>query len=211
MSSGVTSIQSQFNLNADKPSIERVYEFENFRLDAAHLMLYQGTEVVALAPKVIETLLALVERHGELVSKEEMMKRLWADSFVEDANLTQNIYLLRKMLGKGADGRDLIETFRRRGYRFTGQIKGISTDLPETDAAVEQNSARQTVRDGGDNRRNAYNSLAVLPLTNESGDETIEYLSDGITESIINRLSQISQLRVLARNTVFSYNRTFAF
>jgi Tol biopolymer transport system component/DNA-binding winged helix-turn-helix (wHTH) protein len=136
MSSGLTSIESQFNLNADKSNFESSYEFENFRLDGSILMLYRDDEAVALAPKVIETLLALVERRGEIVSKEEMMKRLWADAFVEDANLTQNIYLLRKTLGKGSDGRDLIETFRRRGYRFNGEIKA-SADETDKSALAE--------------------------------------------------------------------------
>ena len=202
MSSGLTSIESQFNLNADKSNSESSYEFENFRLDGAILMLYRDDEAVALAPKVVETLLALVERRGEIVSKEEMMKRLWADAFVEDANLTQNIYLLRKTLGKGRDGRDLIETFRRRGYRFNGEIAENSDGAENKSASGERqiSSAANT----------EFNSLAVLPLTNESDDPNAEYLSDGITESIINRLSQISTLRVVARNTVFQYKNKAA-
>ena len=202
MSSGLTSIESQFNLNADKSNSESSYEFEDFRLDGSILMLYRDDEAVALAPKVVETLLALVERRGEIVSKEEMMKRLWADAFVEDANLTQNIYLLRKTLGKGHDGRDLIETFRRRGYRFNGKIAENSDGAENKSASGERqiSSAANT----------EFNSLAVLPLTNESDDPNAEYLSDGITESIINRLSQISTLRVVARNTVFQYKNKAA-
>lgn len=137
MSSDLTSIESQFNLNASKSNFESRYEFGNFRLDGAILMLYRDGEAVALAPKVVETLLALIERRGEIVSKDEMMKRLWADAFVEDANLTQNIYLLRKTLGKTPDGRDLIETFRRRGYRFNGEIC-----RPSNGDATEKSSAR---------------------------------------------------------------------
>lgn len=205
MSSGTTSIQSQFNLNPDKPNDERIYEFEDFRLDGAHLMLYREMKAVALAPKVVETLLALVERRGEIVSKTKMMERLWKDAFVEDANLTQNIYLLRKTLGKGSDGRDLIETFRRRGYRFTGQIKEAAFDLHETVAENSYGASRIAGNKSADDLPNTYQSLAVLPLTNESADANAEYLCDGITESIINRLSQISKLRVVARNTVFRY------
>jgi DNA-binding winged helix-turn-helix (wHTH) protein len=123
MSLNPKSIESQFNLNEANSNLESIYEFENFSLDAARMMLYEKGREVGLAPKVVETLLALIERRGEIVSKQEMMNRLWADSFVENANLTQNIYLLRKTLGKGADGRDLIETFRRRGYRFNGEVK----------------------------------------------------------------------------------------
>ena len=123
MSSDVNSIYSQRNLNEAKRSSGEIYEFEDFRVDAVRLMLYRQGEPVALKPKVIETLVALVERSGDVISKEELMNRLWADSFVEESNLTQNIYLLRKTLGNAADGKPLIETFRRRGYRFNGQIK----------------------------------------------------------------------------------------
>lgn len=86
-------------------------------------MLYQNSKTISLKPKVVETLVALVERRGEVISKDELMNRLWADSFVEESNLTQNIYLLRKTLGNCADGRPFIETFSRRGYRFNGEIK----------------------------------------------------------------------------------------
>src|SRR5215203_271215 len=199
VSSQLTSIQSQFNINADNPSGGSIYEFEDFRLNAADLMLYRGERPVALAPKVVETLLALIERRSEIVSKSEMMNRLWADSFVADANITQNIYLLRKTLGRSADGRELIETFLRRGYRFTGEIKNPATEIRESAARAPQ-AEKQIESD-------LFDSLAVLPFTNESADETAEYLSDGITESIISRLSQLEDFRVVARNTVFRYKK----
>lgn len=128
MSSDVTSNLSQRNINSANSFVEGIYEFDRFRLDAPHRMLYENNQPVQLAPKVVETLIALVERRGEVVSKDELMARLWKDSFVEESNLTQNIYLLRKTLGKGAGGRDLIESFRRRGYRFNGQIKEVQAE-----------------------------------------------------------------------------------
>ena len=206
MSSDISSIYSQDNINSSNLNGDGIYEFENFRLDAVHLMLYKEKKPITLAPKVIETLLALVERSGEVVSKDEMMDRLWHDSFVEESNLTQNIYLLRKTLGKGADGRDLIETFRRRGYRFTGKIKNLTSEKTETVASekildLETGETEKTVKAAS----NFFDSLAVLPLKNESNDETVEYLCDGITESIINRLSQLKNLRVVASHTVFRY------
>ena len=100
ISSGNFSIISQQNLTAPKSQNKRVYEFEGFRLDTEHLMLYKNGDAMPLKPKAVETLMALVERTGEIVSKEQLMKRLWADSFVEEANLTQNIYLLRRTLGE---------------------------------------------------------------------------------------------------------------
>lgn len=123
MSSDKSSIVSQQNLTGGNRENDSTYAFEDFRLDAAHLMLYRGSRVVSLKPKVVETLVALVERGGEVVGKDELMDRLWANSFVEESNLTQNIYLLRKTLGHREDGRPFIETFARRGYRFNGEIR----------------------------------------------------------------------------------------
>ncbi len=130
MSLSKSSIFSQQNLTAPNLLNDCIYEFEDFRLDAAHLMLYKGSATVSLKPRVVETLVALIERRGEVVGKGELMNRLWADSFVEESNLTQNIYLLRKTLGKCADGRPFIETFSRRGYRFNGTIE-IQNQTPE--------------------------------------------------------------------------------
>ncbi|HTH36424.1 MAG TPA: winged helix-turn-helix domain-containing protein [Pyrinomonadaceae bacterium] len=114
---------SQQNLTEANSKNNCTYEFEDFRLDVKHLMLYRGARTVSLKPKAIETLVALVERRGEVVSNAELMDLLWADSFVEESNLTQNIYLLRKSLGNCADGRPFIENFSRRGYRFNGELK----------------------------------------------------------------------------------------
>jgi Tol biopolymer transport system component/DNA-binding winged helix-turn-helix (wHTH) protein len=99
------------------------YEFGPFRVDAGQRLLFREGRPVPLAPKVVETLLALVERGGLLVTKDELMARLWPDAFVEESNLTQNVFLLRKALGEGADGTRYIETVPRRGYRFTGEIR----------------------------------------------------------------------------------------
>lgn len=113
----------------DKSRSDNIYEFEDFHLDAAHLLLYQNGRQISLAPKVVETLLALVERHGEVLSKDELMEIVWADSIVEESNLSQNLYLLRKILNETADGKPLIETLKRRGYRFNGDVLCIE---PET-------------------------------------------------------------------------------
>ena len=123
MSSGESSINSQQNFTARNPTRSCVYEFQDFRLDAAHLMLYKNGTTVSLKPKVVETLVALIERCGEVVSKDELMQRLWPDSFVEEANLSQNIYLLRKTLGNCGDGEPVIKTFWRRGYRFNCKVR----------------------------------------------------------------------------------------
>lgn len=123
MSLDLISNKHQNNLKEVKSSDSAVYEFEDFRLDATHLMLYRNGEEISLTPKQVETLLALVERSGEILSKEFLMERLWANAFVEESNLNQNIYVLRKTLGETSDGKPMIETLRRRGYRFNGELK----------------------------------------------------------------------------------------
>src|SRR2546426_6797388 len=99
--------------------IKRFYQFGTFRIDTANRLLLCNGEPVPLKAKAVETLLLLVQHNGEVVEKDELMKRLWPDSFVEEANLTQNIYMLRKALGEGR----YIETIPRRGYRFAAEVK----------------------------------------------------------------------------------------
>lgn len=109
-----------------KTSVQNIYEFEDFRLDAAHLMLYRGDKEISLAPKAVQTLLTLIERRGEIISKDELMETIWNDSIVEEANLTQYVHVLRKTLGTSANGNPLIETLRRRGYRFNGNVQTVN-------------------------------------------------------------------------------------
>ncbi len=109
-----------------KPPVQKIYEFEDFRLDAASLMLYRGGEEISLAPKAAQTLLTLIRRRGEILGKDELMEAIWNDSIVEEANLTQYVHILRKTLGASANGRPLIETLRRRGYRFNGEVRCVS-------------------------------------------------------------------------------------
>ncbi len=98
-----------------------VYAFGPFQLDAERLMLLEGPEPVAAGPKVVETLLALVERPGEVLTKSAMLDRIWPEGFVEEANLAQNIYVLRKLL-RDRWNVDAIETIPRRGYRFRAAV-----------------------------------------------------------------------------------------
>jgi DNA-binding winged helix-turn-helix (wHTH) protein/TolB-like protein len=102
--------------------IRRFYEFGGFSLDAANRLLLREGRVVPLKPKVIETLLVLVERRGEVLGKDALMELLWPEQFVEESNLTQNIYVLRKALGESPGAPAFIETIPRRGYRFIAEV-----------------------------------------------------------------------------------------
>src|SRR5260221_10572180 len=106
-----------------------------------HLLLNQGKPVL-LTPKALEILHALVQSGGRLITKEELMRQVWPDSFVEEANLTVNISNLRKTLGEGPEGSQYIETVPKRGYRFvipvtelrngdeTAPAQNVSPELP---------------------------------------------------------------------------------
>jgi DNA-binding winged helix-turn-helix (wHTH) protein len=104
-------------------STNHFYDFGPFRLDPAQRVLLQNGQRVALHPKAFETLRVLVENHGRIVEKGELMKRVWPDAFVEEGNLTVNIFLLRKVLSKGLSGTAPIETVPRRGYCFVAPVE----------------------------------------------------------------------------------------
>jgi DNA-binding winged helix-turn-helix (wHTH) protein len=97
---------------------KQLYEFGQFRLDPQERLLLRDGEPIPLTPKAFDMLLVLVENGGRLLEKEELMRRLWPDSFVEEGNLAQNVSMLRRALGESPEGQKFIETVPRRGYRF---------------------------------------------------------------------------------------------
>src|SRR3970282_1114231 len=92
------------------------YEFGPFRLDPAEGLFRRGGQPIPLPPKVFETLCALVENAGHLVEKDELMRRIWPDTFVEEANLSQNVFSLRKVLGEREGAQDYIKPVPKCGY-----------------------------------------------------------------------------------------------
>jgi DNA-binding winged helix-turn-helix (wHTH) protein/TolB-like protein len=102
------------------------YEFGRFRLKVAERVLLRDGELIPLTPKVFDILVTLVEHGGQVVAKDDLMKRVWPNTFVEEGNLTQNISLLRKALGETPGGAQFIETVPRRGYRFVAETSQSS-------------------------------------------------------------------------------------
>ena len=135
---------------------QRIYGFGSYRLDAAERLLLRDGAAVPLQPKVFDLLLALVERHGRLLEKDELMKLVWPDAIVEEANLANNISILRKTIS--VNGCQFIETAPKRGYRFIADVRKIEDEseepatsaqaMPTSDrhepAAPEPDSARRT-------------------------------------------------------------------
>ena len=177
---------------------QKVYEFGSFRLEATERRLMHDGQPVPLKPKIFDLLLFLVERRGQLIVKDELMKEVWPDTIVEDNNLTVSMSILRKALGEGRFDKKFIETVPRLGYRFVAPVTEPS--LAPVAAAEPRRVATETEPD-----EELIESLAVLPMESRDKDFSVEYLSDGITESIINVLSRIPKLRVLACSTVFRF------
>jgi len=213
----------------------RLYEFGPFRLDPTERKLLRGNEMVALTPKAFDTLLLLVRNSGHLLEKDELITMLWPDSFVEEGSLSNNIFLLRKALGEDPAfietvprrGYRFIGAVRQfppaapTGLEKPPEV-GAPGPLPLPAKAQQPWHSRTALgiaavallaslasagwfysrtRRGGE----TIDSVAVLPFVNASGDPNAEYLSDAITESLINSLSQLPNLKVMSRDSAFRF------
>ena len=126
---------------------KQLYEFGPYRIDSERRLLLRGGESVPLPSKAFDTLLVLVEHKSEVISKEDLMKALWPDSFVEESNLSQNIFVLRKALGETPQDHQYIVTIPGKGYRFVGNVREVGTN--ETGLVVESPSRSPIMVDEG--------------------------------------------------------------
>jgi TolB-like protein/Tfp pilus assembly protein PilF len=166
------------------------YQFGRYRLQSPGGLLYCGKRLVPLAPKVAQTLLLLVENAGEVVEKEELLRKVWGGAFIEEGSVTRTISVLRKALEEGGKGREFIATISKRGYRFGASVQEIEKPkAPPADGKI---------------------MLAVLPFENLSGDRHQEYFSDGLTEEMITQLSRLNpeRLGVIARTSAMMFKET---
>ena len=111
--------------SAVKSETKIFYQFKSFRLDVEECQLFHHENIVPLTPKAFEVLAVLVENRGHLVEKDELLQTVWADSFVEEANIARIIYILRKTLGEDGNGNKFIETVAKKGYRFVAEVEQI--------------------------------------------------------------------------------------
>lgn len=182
------------------------YEFGPYCLNLSLLRLTREGEKIALGPKAAEILALLVTNAGQVVAKDFLLKEVWPNTFVEDANLSQNIFLLRRALGDerdGPNGPKYIETVPKRGYRFIASVRVFNADDSDGEAVESEASAPEGNGDAGSQRT----VIAVLPFVNATGNPDVEYLSEGITDNIINNLSRVSKLRVMSRSAVFRHRK----
>lgn len=168
-----------------------MYEFGPFRIDTERYLLMRGEESIPLSPKVFETLLFLVKHHGEVRKKDEIINSVWPDTFVEESNLAQNIFLLRKALGEEKNEHRYIVTIPGVGYRFVAAV----TEQTALQVPQPQPAAARTV-----------SSIAVLPFKNLAGDDGDKFLGSGLADALIMRLSSIRDLKVKPTAAVLKFN-----
>jgi DNA-binding winged helix-turn-helix (wHTH) protein/Tol biopolymer transport system component len=122
---------------------KRVYRFGPFCLDSSERTLMRDQEPVALTLKAFDILVVLVQNSGRVLHKDKLMNAVWADTAVEESNLSQNIYVLRRVLGQISEGREFIETVPRVGYRFAAPVEELHTE--DSDLVLERHTSSQIV------------------------------------------------------------------
>jgi DNA-binding winged helix-turn-helix (wHTH) protein len=140
---------------------KHLFEFGLYRIDPARRVLLRGEESVQLPSKVFETLLVLVQHSPEVVSKDDLLKKIWPDSFVQESNLSQSIFLLRKALGETAQDHRYIVTIPGFGYRFAERVSEIADGDPDL-VVVSPSIQRVTVEETESPRKNAVVTFSVF-------------------------------------------------
>jgi DNA-binding winged helix-turn-helix (wHTH) protein/TolB-like protein len=211
------------------------YKFGPFQFDPQTRLLYRADERIALTPKAADLLLVLLQHERQLLGKEELIRLVWPDTFVENGNLSKHIFFLRKTLGKNGEGTAYIETVPKRGYRFVGRVEQSSPPMYASIVYEERTSEQVTLEEPITQPRShrwllftaaitriacagafvprahlpAFvampQAILVLPLANLSGIPSDDYFSDGLTEEFITALTGIRELRVVPRGTAFQF------
>ncbi len=231
--------------------INDLYEFGEFRMDVQKRSLWRGEHLVPLTPRAFDLLLALVRSEvrsevpnggqikGSGLTKDELLQTVWSGSIVEESNLTQTIFVLRKALGDTPEQRYIL-TIPGVGYRFAADVTRVGQK--EAAAANIDDSSRNPLKNSSPRRwlfsgtaivlllvtlgayfywlrsQNAKHApmgrrmLAVLPFENLTGDASQEYFSDGLTEEMISQLGRINpqNLGLIARTSVMHYKGSHA-
>ena len=160
------------------------YRFDDVVVERDLFRVSKRGQPKTLEPRAFDLLIYLIEHRGRVVEKQELFDQVWKESFVSDNALTQEIKNIRHAIGDSVDNPRYIRTFQRHGYRFIAEV------VEERKAAVSVESAP---------------SIAVLPFANLSDAPEQEYFCDGLAEELLNALTKVSDLRVVARTSSFSF------
>jgi TolB-like protein/Tfp pilus assembly protein PilF len=158
------------------------YEFGSYRVSSSERVLTRGGAPVALTPKAVDTLLVLLEHHGHIVTRDQLMKAVWPDTYVGDDSLTRNISALRKIFD---DAVLSIETLSKRGYRLSGAVRAVSNGKAPSAAAAQ--------------------AIAVMPFETLTAAEEEAYLASGIADALVSRLTKVPGLLIRPMSAVLRY------
>jgi TolB-like protein/tetratricopeptide (TPR) repeat protein len=172
------------------------FRFENYLLDRELRELSRGGAPVPLQPQVFDLLIYLIEQRERVVSKDDLISRVWGDRVVPDSALNSRINAVRNAIGDSGQAQRLVRTIPREGFRFIGEVVEVKADAPGVSVAGEPARARAAPD---------RPSIAVLAFDNMSDDPEQEYFADGISEDILTALSRVRSFLVIARNSSFTY------
>ncbi len=162
-----------------------VYEFGGFQIDLAQRILVRNGEPIVLTPKVFDLLALLVQGNGRILKKEELMSALWPESFVEEGNLTQNIFVLRKVLGDDRNGHRVIQTVSRQGYKFVASVREAEASTLKSGLLADYWS-----------RNSPFRGLQVF----EPEDAWLFFGRDSETQDLVGRLSRSPVLMIVGNS-----------
>ena len=178
----------------------KIYQAGDFTLDTPTRQLFNQEKAVSISSKAFDILECLVENHGRIVKKSELLETVWSDSFVEEANLPVHISALRRILGERRGESRFIKTVPGRGYSFIAPVAELNSRSSSPVNPPPKTFVRESL--------NESLAIAVLPLTFDVTNADFEYLANGITQSLIDDLSQIPTLKVLAYSAVRNYRNS---
>jgi TolB-like protein/Flp pilus assembly protein TadD len=187
-----------------------MFQFDDHELDLRQQELRRGGSVVHIEPQVFSVLALLVENQDRIVSKDELLDKVWQGRFVSEAALSSRINAARKAIGDNGEDQRLIRTYHKRGFRFVGTAVRLAAEKPMEVAEATPGDAlaphvhsrlREQLAQHGPP------SVAVLPFTNVNQDSDYDYFSYGLTEDVIRLLGRHRWLTVLTRHTTAPYRR----
>jgi adenylate cyclase len=164
------------------------YRFGEYLLEPREHRLCRGSREIPLRPKTFETLLYLVDHHDRVVTKDELLGKVWADAYVVETVVAHSVSELRRVLEEDVQLPHFIRTVPKVGYKFIAPVAATDTGTDPARAAPGRAS-----------------SIAVLPFRDMSADGSLDYFCEGLAEEIINALTQMKQLRVAARTSSFAF------
>ncbi len=163
------------------------YQIGDLTVDTNNGSVARDDKTLNLSPRTFRLLSALAQRAPNFVSRQELLETVWPDEFVNDEALSQRVRVLREALGDPSENPRYVAALRGWGYRLVAPVERV-----EASAASSR----------------AIRSLAVLPLTNITGDPQLEYFADGMTESLISALAKIGALKVISRTSAMTYKHS---